>query len=66
MESPTTSGFKLANQPGDRFTNLAMNQNQISHGHTVMRIDVASQRRERTVGHTDRDRWHVFEGIRHR
>jgi hypothetical protein len=45
---------------------MAVNQDQISHGHAVMRIDVSRKRRERTIGHADRDRGHVFEGIRHR
>ena len=57
---------QFADQARDSFTNLAMNQDQVSHGHAVMRIDVPRQRRERAVGHADRDRWHVFEGIRHR
>ena len=29
---------------------MAVNQDQISHGHAVMRIDVSRKRRERTIG----------------
>jgi len=43
-----------------------MSQDQISHGHPMMRIDVSRERRKRAVGHADADRRHVFEGIRHR
>jgi len=46
--------------------NLALNQNQVSDRHAVVRIDVSRKRSECAVGHANPDRRHVLEGIRHR
>ena len=33
--------IEFADKPGDSFTNLALNQDQISHGHPVLRINIS-------------------------
>jgi hypothetical protein len=35
--------MELADKSGDSLANLALNQDQISHGHAVVRINVARQ-----------------------
>ena len=63
---PDDVGLALADQPLDRGSDTALDQHQIRDRHLVMRIDVASERRERAVGHSDGHWRHVLERVGHR
>jgi len=62
---PDNLRIELADKPGYSLANLALNQDQIGDGHAVLRINISRQRRERAIGHTDSNRWHVLERIGH-
>ena len=64
-ERPTTSGLIFAGQLLDRLAHPLLHENQVGDGDVVMRIDIACQRSERSVGHAHRDGGHVLEGVGH-
>jgi hypothetical protein len=58
-------GLALPHEPLHRLANARLDQDEIGDGDLVMRVDVTGEGRERPVGHTDGDRRHVLEGVRH-
>jgi hypothetical protein len=58
--------LQVANEPFDRLFDAALDEDEIRDRHRVPRIEVAGERRQRTVRHADGDRRHVLERIRHR
>ncbi len=59
-------GLMIANEPIDRLSHAAVNEDEIGDRDRVLRIEIAGQRRQRAVRHAHRDRRHVLERIRHR
>ena len=50
-DRPTMSGPQVADEPLDRFADAALDEDQIGDRHTMVRVDVARQRRQRAVRH---------------
>ena len=58
-------GGGFVDQAPHRLGDVRLRQNEIGDDHAMVRVDVAGERRQRTVRHADGDRRHVLERIRH-